>query len=626
MLAPDPPSAGDPSPPRHDAPGVDSARIARRIRSAAVTVLALLAPLAVLLVAFAWESRPALTFGSGTITGPEKRPKAITLPYTSEHEPGAAKYRYDLRFVALPSRRSLLRIVPDDCVRSLSVNGTAISLAAINSSRLCDFRSGFDIDVGPSLRTGDNEITLEVENVSGPHGLAVRSIRNGAPLSAGSIALLVLLVPACFVAVRGARLGQWQRWVAATLLALAGWIRYRYVFDWHPPDFYVFSDMGGYVDHAREILRGSRDENLTFQPIGYPMILALSLRLLGDFTFASWVHVLCGWGTVVLMWRASARWFRPSASLWVLGLAAFHLPFIALSGFFLAETFFTFQLALLFYCLARFAFPWRAGRGFVVGLVYMSAVWVKGNNTLFGPLAIAWIALWVLSHHRVEWARLTRRVLPGVAAFCVAATLVVASHAAFTYAHDGHARMSASTAGLNLVEGKCPSKRNFDTAGYGWQSPLFVQLGENEEKHWPRPFTDQSYFWAAGVQCIRQNPAVLLTSLRYVYYLFFDNQLWPPNTSQDADLVRAYGMLYSAFLFPCILLGVVVVGRRPRGRLALASVIGLSIIVCSWLFKSELRYRIPFDVAFIPLAAIGAGWAFARLRRRRRAEPAPSTA
>jgi hypothetical protein len=567
-----------------------------------------------------WTDRPELAFASGVRTGPDGRTQAITLPYLRENEPERATYRYQLHFTAAASSRSRLRIVPDDCVRALTVNGQSFPLFTLGAAKLCDFRAGFDIDVGRLIHPGDNDIDLQIENVSGPHGISVYSIRGEGGFGAASIVLLLLLVAGCVVAVRRLRLGRWETLVAAALLGVGGWIRYRYVFDWHPPECFVFSDMAGYVDRAHEFVRGGSSEAQAFQPIGYSLALAESLRLVGDFTLGDWAHILLGWATVVLMWRASARWLRERAALFVLGIATLHFPFISLSGFFLAETFFTFQLALLFYCLAKFPFPWRAGHALLLGVVYMSGLWIKGNNTFFGPLVLGWMVLWILLHKRAQWLALVRRLALPAATFCAGAAIVVASHAAYTYKRYGHAHVSAPTAALNFVEGKCPSKNNYDSSGYGWLSPLFVQLGETEEKHWPRPFTDTHFFWAAGMDCVRKNPEVLATSVRYVYYLFFDNQLWPSNTS-DA-LARPSGMVYSALLFPNLLLGAAVIGRRPRRRWALFALIGLSIMLCSWFFKSEMRYRVPFDVVFIPIAVLGGSWAWVRLRRPKRTRPA----
>lgn len=44
--------------------------------------------------------------------------------------------------------------------------------------------------------------------------------------------------------------------------------------------------------------------------------------------------------------------------------------------------------------------------------------------------------------------------------------------------------MISSEGGLSFVEGKCPSKRNFDSTGAAWYSPLYGQLGINAAKQW----------------------------------------------------------------------------------------------------------------------------------------------
>ncbi len=576
--------------------------------------LLVLAPVAVLLAAHWVVDRPELKIVSAIETSPSGVAQPVALPYVADGEP--LLYRYDVIAMAPDEARTGLRIIPDDCLRSLTIDGERVPLDRISGEALCDYRGGFELDVGRYLRPGANLLTLEVENRGGPFGLTLTSTRGERASGWRTYALLVALAFASYAAVRGLRMGKWRAVVAAVLVAVAGWLRYRYVFDWHPPESFIFSDMAGYVNHGREIARGLRNADQTFQPIGYPLLLALSLRGCGDFTLACWAHVLAGWATVVLVWRATARWLGRGPGLWALGITALYVPFITLSGFFLAETVFTFQLALLFYCLVRVPFPWRTLPAFAIGLVYMSALWIKGNDTLFGPLALAWIAFWILAHKRAAWLPLMRRMLAPVAAFCFAAALVVASHAAYTRVAYGHVQLSAATGALNFVEGKCPWKRNYDSEGMNWWSPLFVQLGEGQEKHWQHRFTEDRYFWAVGVDCIRDDPWVLATSARYVYYLFFDNSLWPPSTSDPVGLVRASTMLDAALMFPALALGAIVVVHRPRRRAMLFLAMGGSIVLCAWIFKSELRYRVPFDVVFIPIAVLGAHWARARLRRR----------
>ena len=587
---------------------------------AALAVLALAAPMMVLLAGYAWTDRPPLVFATATMGGPRGSMRAVRLPFHDEGQEQAT-YRYDVILTAAGSWRSGLRIVPDDCARSLVVNGEKVALDGIDPLKLCDYRGGFVVDVGRLLHQGNNRVEVEVENMGGPYGLTIHSVRGSEASGWRALVILLALVAACagacFAAGRRLRMAPASRWVAAVLLALAGWLRFRYVFDWHAPECFLFSDMENYADMAREYVRGVTSTYQTFQPSGYPLLLALSLRLRGDFVLLYWAHVLAGWGTVALMWRASARWLGERAGLWVLGIAAVHVAFIVLSGFALAETIFTFQLALLFYCLARFAFPWKPSHALLIGLVFMSMLWVKGNATLFGPLVIAWMAFWVLSRPRAEWRRRARRVALPAAAFCAGAALVVASHAAYTHARYGHARLSAGTAALNLVEGKCPAKYNVDSNGKHWISPLFVQIGEMQEKRWNRPFTDDRYFWSQGLACIREDPWVVAKSARYVYYLFFGNKLWPPNLTDDSTFMRWSAVLTSALLVPTLGMGIVIVGRRPRRKAMLYVLLGASIILCAWVFKSELRYRVPFDVVFIPIGVLGASWVVARIRALR---------
>ena len=113
---------------------------------------------------------------------------------------------------------------------------------------------------------------------------------------------------------------------------------------------------------------------------------------------------------------------------------------------------------------------------------------------------------------------------------------------------------------------------------------------------------------------------MLATSVRYVYYLFFDNQMWPSSSdSQYASINRWYGMFFSALVFPGILVGFLLLFRRPFSPRKPAFLLVVSLGVVSWLLKSEMRYRVPFDVALIPLSVLGWTWLVATVFRKRRA-------
>ena len=173
----------------------------------------------------------------------------------------------------------------------------------------------------------------------------------------------------------------------------------------------------------------------------------------------------------------------------------------------------------------------------------------------------------------------------------------------------GFFSMSSTNGGLSLIEGKCPAKFNIDSTGAGWFSPLFVQIGENEKKVWPRPFYDQNYFLSEGLKCIQARPVVMLESVRYVYYLFLGNLSWPSNVTKYKRLNQEYEMFFVPLILPGFLLFILVWLNNPLQPWSPPFLMMLSLFLNSWLFKSEFRYRVPFDVVLIPLIVVGWNWA-----------------
>lgn len=66
------------------------------------------------------------------------------------------------------------RIIPDDELLELRVNGKPVSLAGIPAEQLKDWSRGFAIDLGEQLRSGRNMIELHIRNLGGPGGLSLR--------------------------------------------------------------------------------------------------------------------------------------------------------------------------------------------------------------------------------------------------------------------------------------------------------------------------------------------------------------------------------------------------------------------------------------------------------------------
>jgi hypothetical protein len=406
-------------------------------------------------------------------------------------------------------------------------------------------------------------------------------------------------------------------WFPATLIAVGSVLRALFVFRWHRPELYVFSDMAGYVTHARGVMRGIVDPSLVFQPMGYPLWLAAIVKVVG-FTGAKLAQVVMGSATLYLVWDISRRFLPRGAALTALVIAVLHVPFIALEGFFLSETLFAFLLALLVLFLVRFRFPWSPLQGLALGTVFICGHWVRGNNAFFVPLLVTWAAVWAYGR---GWAT-TREAARALWWFAVACAVGLLLHGVVARRFAGEFRFGSANAALNFMEGKCPWTSNLDSTGVKWASPLFIQLGEGEEVRWPVPFTNSRFFWRVGTNCVTTRPTVLIESLRYIYYLFVGNQLWPANVTPFAGLARVYGLAFGwpAMIAACWGLLAFLGGRRPEMDWLWLHV--LSCFLCAWFFKSEIRFRVPFDVVLIPLLVSEVTIRFSAITRRGQMRPA----
>ena len=369
----------------------------------------------------------------------------------------------------------------------------------------------------------------------------------------------------------------------------------------HPISRSLFADMDNYRTIADAILRGEWAPAHFLPAIGFSLVVAAAKLVAHDWAAAVGLyHVVISTATVWLVWKAAARGFGPRVGLLALLVAAVHVPWIVLTTVNLSETTFTFQMALLVWAglevVERPTVRWSAAWG----LIFVTSFWVKGTHALVGPLFLLAMLTW----HRWSWAALTKVAVPISAV--VGAGLIL--HGVLTYQTIGVFRMSSLAGGLNFIEGKCPSKRNVDAVGSTWLSPVYAQLGMTSAKMWDAPFTDSGYFMREGLKCIQRDPAVLLVSMENVPFLFTGNFLWPATQFS----VRPYVRLYELFFGPWLMAGLAMwaAARRPwrpehHGEAIAWALPVIGLALCVYVFKSEIRFRVPFDVWLIPLALSG---------------------
>ena len=365
----------------------------------------------------------------------------------------------------------------------------------------------------------------------------------------------------------------------------------------------LYSDMGNYRSIADAILAGVWKPAHFMQAVGFSLLLTVFKRVFTNWTGALAIyHVLLSTATVWLVWKCATRAFGATVGVLSLALATIHVPWLVFTAVALSETTFTFLMAALVWASLELVERPSARWSAIWGLLFIAGFWLKGTHVFVGPMFL----LGMLARH--HWSRdvFVRVAIPVSAV--VGAGLIL--HGVLTYRTIGTFRLSAAAGGLNFVEGKCPSKRNIDSTGAGWYSPIYSQLGMTSAKLWDRPFTDSGYFMKEGLKCIGRDPFVLVQSFEGIPFLFIGNYLWPATRSPLAPQARLYELVTGPFLMAGVVLWLVArwPWRRERwGELIVWAVPLAALCLCVYVFKSEVRFRVPFDVWFIPMAF--AGWA-----------------
>lgn len=367
----------------------------------------------------------------------------------------------------------------------------------------------------------------------------------------------------------------------------------------HNPGSSLFSDMKNYEVIADAILKGAWSPYHFFQPIGFSLIVAFLKK-----SFANW-GIILGWIQAILstislwlIWDVVRKQWGEKLAVAVLFFGAFHIPWITLVGFNLSETFFTFMNSLLLWM------TWTLYQGnsrpklfsVIWGVVFMAGFWLKGTNVFLIPLTyLLW--LWFKKQD-------------GIFKFIIPSGIVVVAglllHGVFSYQVTGKFQLSGSAGGLNLVEGKCPFKWNMDANGIDWYSPIYYQRERVELTKWPEPFTNSKFFMAQGVKCMMKWPSTFVMSLESIPLLFVGNTQWPINQLPMNPWIRLWELVMSFFFIPGLVVGVIQLVRTKNEQKLVTWVLPLlSLILCVYIFKSEIRFRIPFDVWVIPVATFG---------------------
>lgn len=360
-----------------------------------------------------------------------------------------------------------------------------------------------------------------------------------------------------------------------------------------------WSDMKIYLDISNDLSSGTWRATHFFQSVGYPLLLSTLRGLVPNLSITmTMLQATASSLTLILFYVLVTASLGRLVGIVCLFIGALHYPWILFANFSLPETFFTFLLSICAWCSWKLSSSERPPvvYGLLWGVSFVAALWLKGTHAFWGPLFLL-----------VLLAGKKEKALPAVIAIGAMVSIGIGLHGYLTYSKIGKIQLSASTGGLNFIEGKCPDKVNIDTNNYRWHSPLYYQLEMNSVKKWDRPFTESSHYIKEGFKCIQKDPLVMIRSFESIPFLFMGNTMWPFNRKPYAGYTRLYELIFAVFLMTGLMAYAVHAFKAGISFQEFSTWVipVLALFLCVYVFKSEMRYRVPFDIWFIPVAVKG---------------------
>jgi len=398
------------------------------------------------------------------------------------------------------------------------------------------------------------------------------------------------------------RLVPTERWddVAWWAIVAGAVVRVVWVLWLHPPLGYLYSDMGGYVERAMRVASGAAPVPYdAFYPPGTHLLLAAPLFVFGPDRAGLWAGAVlwCALSafTPFAMWRFARYHLTVPAAALTAVLVSFWPILISYAGYFTSETPALALLVASLWIASSANAPRHTAALFVAGLVAGGAVANRPALALNAVIAA------------LSAARRIRLV--AVAAIATGAAALLALVVAYNTAAAGHLTFVSENGGITFYLGHCDVRRV--TARNGtFLTPPTQQRGTGRDVTFPdRDVGDQSFFYAQGVACIRDDGIAHLRVLaRDVLDMTVTSSLWPQVTDPaQRPLLDLVNVLFSAAL-PFILLGAVrlIRARRRQGERAGETVMlahFLTVLATALLFFGDPRFRAPYDVFALALAA-----------------------
>lgn len=407
----------------------------------------------------------------------------------------------------------------------------------------------------------------------------------------------------------------------------------------HNPLDHAYSDMGGYLARADEMLThawlppkggpapssllawleprlfGPKQPYLTLYPYGTHALFAgvkLAFGIKNRFAIGAALALL-GALAVGYTYATAARFSeRRSARRLVAGISIFYYPWISLGGYALSEIPFTlFVAASAFYGL-RLADEGRRGDAWRLGICLSLGAIVRPQLLVSIPL----LALLALARKGL-FHRSSLGLLPRVAA---PLAVVLALSAWRVHWHLGTPvdpdHLISTNGPMNRVFGRCHNTTLVAKAkdGGGWFGP--PALGSLHALDKDRPLlrldpamgtsiTFTGHMWDAAptddlsAKCVKKTGYLRQAkyALTHVVLLWGYNIIWPDmgNALQWRIPMAAFCFTHTLLVLPPAAIAMILAFRRRRARSMLLALHVWALVLTAILYFGDTRYRAPYD-------------------------------
>jgi hypothetical protein len=227
--------------------------------------------------------RTSLKFDNVELITPEGQTHMVELPYWHRSfGRGNFVFRGTIDYSWASPR--VVKVLVDDCIQSLVINGKPVPLNATKTNGLCGWERGFQLDLGSVLAPGRNQVEITVKDAGGAILLFLNNTFADSHYSLLMASLIFFSLLAVYNLLRKIKMPQ------TVVLLLLGGLLLRIVYLTYTPWNVRQYDVGGHVEYIAYILdhwRLPRADTCweCYQPPLYYLTSAVYLKVMSLFGF-----------------------------------------------------------------------------------------------------------------------------------------------------------------------------------------------------------------------------------------------------------------------------------------------------------------------------------------------------